>query len=71
MGSQPMNEVKFWIAVGLGSGLSPKAPGTTGTLGVLPLLILDVGTHQLSLGLLTVILCVLSIWYSRRGAETR
>jgi phosphatidylglycerophosphatase A len=35
-----MNQLKFWIAVGLGSGLSPRAPGTTGTLGVLPLLVL-------------------------------
>ena len=62
MGSQPMNEVKFWIAVGLGSGLSPKAPGTTGTLGVLPLLILmwDASVIAWTAGL--VILCVLSIW---------
>lgn len=28
---------RFWVAVGLGSGRSPVAPGTTGTLGVLPL----------------------------------
>lgn len=33
-----MNRLKFWIAVGLGSGLSSKAPGTTGTIGILPLL---------------------------------
>ena len=57
-----MNEVKFWIAVGLGSGLSPKAPGTTGTLGVLPLLVLmwDASILAWTTGL--VILCVLSIW---------
>ena len=57
-----MNEVKFWIAVGLGSGLSPKAPGTTGTLGVLPLLILmwDASVLAWTTGL--VILCALSIW---------
>ncbi len=29
---------RFWVAVGLGSGRSPVAPGTTGTLGVLPLI---------------------------------
>ena len=57
-----MNEVKFWIAVGLGSGLSPKAPGTTGTLGVLPLLVLmwDASVLAWTIGL--VILCALSIW---------
>ena len=57
-----MNEVKFWIAVGLGSGLSPKAPGTTGTLGILPLLVLmwDASVLAWTTGL--VILCALSIW---------
>ena len=57
-----MNEVKFWIAVGLGSGLSPKAPGTTGTLGVLPLIVLmwDASVLAWTTGL--VILCALSIW---------
>ena len=57
-----MNEVKFWIAVGLGSGLSPKAPGTTGTLGVLPLLVLmwDASVFAWTTGL--VMLCALSIW---------
>ena len=57
-----MNEVKFWIAVGLGSGLSPKAPGTTGTLGILPLLVLmwDASVFAWTTGL--VILCALSIW---------
>ena len=29
---------KYVIAVGLGSGLSPKASGTTGTIGVLPII---------------------------------
>lgn len=57
-----MNEVKFWIAVGLGSGLSPKAPGTTGTLGVLPLLVLMWDTSVLAWTTGLVILCALSIW---------
>ena len=26
-----------WLAFGLGSGLSPKAPGTVGTLAALPI----------------------------------
>lgn len=29
---------RFWVAVGFGSGRSPIAAGTTGTLGVLPLI---------------------------------
>ena len=57
-----MNQLKFWIAVGLGSGLSPRAPGTTGTLGVLPLLVLvwDASFAVWATGF--VVLCALSIW---------
>lgn len=57
-----MNQLKFWIAVGLGSGLSPKAPGTTGTLGVLPLIVLiwDAPIWIWVVGFVT--LCWLSIW---------
>jgi phosphatidylglycerophosphatase A len=57
-----MNQLKFWIAVGLGSGLSPKAPGTTGTLGVLPILVLvwDASFAVWATGFIA--LCALSIW---------
>ena len=57
-----MNQLKFWIAVGLGSGLSPKAPGTTGTLGVLPFLVLvwDASFAVWATGFIA--LCALSIW---------
>ncbi|WP_455367152.1 phosphatidylglycerophosphatase A family protein [Kaarinaea lacus] len=30
----------YWLAVGLGSGLAPKAPGTAGTLVAIPLYLL-------------------------------
>jgi phosphatidylglycerophosphatase A len=57
-----MNQLKFWIAVGLGSGLSPKAPGTAGTLGSLPLIVLvwDASFALWALGF--IVLCALSIW---------
>jgi len=57
-----MRRLQYWIAVGLGSGLSPKAPGTTGTLGVLPLVVLvwDGPLWVWTLGL--VLLCALSLW---------
>ncbi len=57
-----MNQLKFWVAVGLGSGLSPKAPGTTGTLGILPLLIVVWDASFFVWGLGFVALCALSIW---------
>jgi phosphatidylglycerophosphatase A len=39
MATHPFDLSKWqhWLAVGFGSGLSPKAPGTVGTLAALPL----------------------------------
>ncbi|WP_455219406.1 phosphatidylglycerophosphatase A family protein [Kaarinaea lacus] len=42
---QPQGKGKFrnpiyWLAVGLGSGLAPKAPGTAGTLVAIPIYLL-------------------------------
>ncbi|WP_455206529.1 phosphatidylglycerophosphatase A family protein [Kaarinaea lacus] len=42
---QPKGKTKpgspvYWLAIGLGSGLAPKAPGTVGTLVAIPLYLL-------------------------------
>ena len=41
MAGHPFNLAKWqhWLALGLGSGLAPKAPGTFGTLAAVPLAI--------------------------------
>ena len=57
-----MNSVKFWVAVGLGSGLSRKAPGTTGTLGVMPLLVMVWDASFMVWATGFIVLCALSIW---------
>lgn len=57
-----MNRLKFWIAVGLGSGLSPKAPGTTGTIGILPLLFFIWEGPLIVWILGFFVLCGLAIW---------
>ena len=57
-----MNSLKFWIAVGLGSGLSWKAPGTTGTLGVMPLLVMVWDASFMVWATGFIVLCALSIW---------
>ncbi|NQD36880.1 phosphatidylglycerophosphatase A [Permianibacter sp. IMCC34836] len=59
-----------WLAVGFGSGLAPKAPGTFGTLAALPLVIL--GWWQLSplvYAALTVPLFALGVYASERTAR--
>ena len=57
-----MNSLKFWVAVGFGSGLSPKAPGTTGTLGVLPLVAWAWTAPLWVWGLGLIVLCAASLW---------
>lgn len=57
-----MKQLKFWIAVGLGSGLSPRAPGTTGTIGILPVVffVWDASVQIWITGF--VFLCALALW---------
>lgn len=57
-----MNRLKFWIAVGLGSGLSPKAPGTTGTLGILPVVWAAWGAPLWVWIVGFAVLCLLALW---------
>ncbi len=57
-----MKQLKFWIAVGLGSGLSPKAPGTTGTIGALPLVYLVWNAPILVWAIGFVLLFILALW---------
>ena len=42
MATHPFNLAKWqhWLALGLGSGLAPKAPGTFGTLAAVPLVVI-------------------------------
>jgi phosphatidylglycerophosphatase A len=63
------NPIHF-LALGFGSGLSPKAPGTFGTLAAVPLVYLL--SFYLSLGiyaLVTLIACLAGIWICGLTAE--
>lgn len=52
------------LGFGFGTGLSPKAPGTIGTLPAIPIagLLLGMGMSKLALGLLCIPLFLLGIW---------
>ena len=59
----------YWLAIGLGSGLAPKAPGTAGTLIAIPLYLL-----MSSLGIwqylaVVVIGFLLGIWFCATAAR--
>lgn len=55
------NPVHF-LALGFGSGLSPKAPGTMGTIAAIPVVILVAMLGQPAFIVLTLIACVLGIY---------
>ena len=55
------NPVQF-LAFGFGSGLSPKAPGTAGTLVAVPLYLLVSGLNLTAYSLFIVVTALLGIW---------
>jgi phosphatidylglycerophosphatase A len=59
-----------WIALGFGSGLSPKAPGTVGTLwGWASFLVLDAWLDARAWGLLIVAALAVGWWACTRTAQ--
>ena len=58
-----------FLALGFGSGLAPKAPGTFGTLAAVPLFLLCANLSDLYLGLLIVFMSVVGIYLCGKTAE--
>ena len=50
------------LALGFGSGLVPKAPGTFGTLAAIPLFLLFCGLSPLYYALVVLIVCLVGIY---------
>lgn len=57
------------LALGFGSGLAPKAPGTFGTLAALPLVYLAAWPGPWVYLALTLVACVLGIYVCHRAAK--
>ena len=51
-----------WLAVGFGSGLSPKAPGTFGTLAAIPFYLLVMQWPLWAYATLLLVGCIGGIW---------
>ncbi|MGJ8691919.1 MAG: phosphatidylglycerophosphatase A family protein [Thalassotalea sp.] len=58
-----------FLALGFGSGLAPKAPGTFGTLAAVPLFILCHYLSNINLALLIVVMAVVGIYLCGKTAE--
>ncbi|MGL4206585.1 MAG: phosphatidylglycerophosphatase A family protein [Aeromonadaceae bacterium] len=58
-----------WMAVGFGSGLSPWAPGTMGTLAAIPLYCLVMGWPLWAYGILLLVGCVAGVWICQAATD--
>jgi len=67
-------KLKAWnpihlLALGLGSGLAPKAPGTFGTLAAVPLVWLLAQSSTAIFGLVLVVSAIAGVWICQWTAE--
>ena len=69
IGIKQLKDPVVLIAVGFGSGLAPKAPGTAGTLAAVPLFILMQPLPLISYLLITTCLFIAGIWICTYTAE--
>lgn len=58
-----------FLALGFGSGLAPKAPGTFGTLAAIPLFLLMCDLSPLNYGLLLLLISVAGIYICGKAAD--
>ena len=59
----------YWLALGLGSGLPRRAPGTWGTVGGLIVAIFLLGLGFVPFLLLTILSCFIGVWFCGRASE--
>ncbi len=74
MNQDPLQNLRLshpahFLALGFGSGLSPVAPGTMGTLVTLPLVWLLAFSGQTGYLLVTLLACVAGVWICGRTAR--
>jgi phosphatidylglycerophosphatase A len=62
------NPIHF-LALGFGSGLSPKAPGTFGTLAAIPVFLVLIQFSTLVYAVATLLVCVTGIYICGKAAE--
>ena len=59
----------LFFALGFGSGLARKAPGTFGTLAAVPLFLLMSGLTPLTYGLVVLVVCLAGIYICGKAAS--
>ncbi len=62
------NPVQF-LALGFGSGLAPKAPGTFGTIAAIPLFLLMSALTPIYYALLVILVCISGVYICGKAAR--
>lgn len=58
-----------FLALGFGSGLAPKAPGTFGTLAAIPLFLIFMNLSPLHFAAITGVMTMAGIWFCGKTAR--
>jgi phosphatidylglycerophosphatase A len=66
---QVLHSPVLWLAFGFGSGLSPKAPGTMGTLAAIPLYLLLAKLPLMGYALVVLGSFIVGCWLSGEAAK--
>lgn len=64
-----LNDPIHFLAVGFGTGLAPKAPGTFGTLAALPFILIFSQLSTLHYAAITAIVCLFGIYICGKTAR--
>ena len=66
---QVLHSPVLWLAFGFGSGLSPKAPGTMGTLAAIPLYLLLAKLPLMGYALVVLVSFIVGCWLCGEAAK--
>ena len=66
---QVLHSPVLWLAFGFGSGLSPKAPGTTGTLAAIPLYLPLAKLPLMGYALVVLVSFIIGCWLCGEAAK--
>jgi len=66
---QIITDWRLFLAFGFGSGLSPKGPGTAGTLAAIPIYLLLFFLGEQIYLLATVVICMSGVWICQYAAD--
>lgn len=68
-GASALDKAVYWLALGLGSGLPRRAPGTWGTVGGLIAAVFLLSFGFVPFLIVTILSCVIGVWFCGRASN--